>query len=86
MRKKKEKKNAKTEEKEPKRSFVRSFVRSLTLNPPPKKQITSDDQAQKFCEYWLENDKKSFKNARLVKAGLNQDYNVLYCVFEIVHN
>ncbi|CAK1355971.1 hypothetical protein CB0940_00364 [Cercospora beticola] len=46
--------------------------------------ITSDDQAQRFCEYWIENAKDEFNGARYENGGLDQDNNSIYCVYVTV--
>lgn len=47
-------------------------------------QITSDDQAQDFCKYWIENAKDEFKGARYENGGLDQDKGSIYCVYVTV--
>ncbi|KXS96686.1 hypothetical protein AC578_9445 [Pseudocercospora eumusae] len=43
--------------------------------------ITSDDQAQDFCKYWIENAKEEFKGARYVNGGVDADKGTIYCVY-----
>ncbi|KAF2209795.1 hypothetical protein CERZMDRAFT_100198 [Cercospora zeae-maydis SCOH1-5] len=43
--------------------------------------ITSDDQAEELCKYWVEHDKADFPNARYVSGGVNADKGMIYCVF-----
>ncbi|PPJ54326.1 hypothetical protein CBER1_06106 [Cercospora berteroae] len=46
--------------------------------------ITSDDQAQDFCKYWIENAREEFNGARYENGGLDQDNNSIYCVYVTV--
>ncbi|KAF7185861.1 hypothetical protein HII31_12734 [Pseudocercospora fuligena] len=43
--------------------------------------ITSDDQAQDFCKYWIENAKEEFNGARYVNGGVDADKGSIYCVY-----
>ncbi|KAI5362927.1 hypothetical protein Slin14017_G066080 [Septoria linicola] len=44
--------------------------------------LTSDDQAQDFCKYWIETAKEEFNGARYLNGGLDADKgNSIYCVY-----
>ncbi|KAK4508390.1 hypothetical protein PRZ48_002128 [Zasmidium cellare] len=43
--------------------------------------ITSDDQAQDFCKYWIENAKEEFGDATYVNGGVDADKGSIYCVY-----
>ncbi|KAM3418222.1 hypothetical protein BST61_g4224 [Cercospora zeina] len=43
--------------------------------------ITSDDQAEEFCKYWVEHDQADFPGARYVSGGVNADKGLIECVF-----
>ncbi|KAL9529278.1 hypothetical protein SMMN14_07213 [Sphaerulina musiva] len=43
--------------------------------------LTSDDQAQDFCKFWIENAREEFKGARYVNGGIDADKGTVYCVY-----
>ena len=44
-------------------------------------QITSDDQAQDFCKYWIETAKEEFNGASYLNGGVDADKGSIYCVY-----
>ncbi|KAH9831118.1 hypothetical protein Tdes44962_MAKER02196 [Teratosphaeria destructans] len=59
----------------------RRFSDAHCINHKCSCAITSDDQAQDFCKYWIEHDKEAFKGARYVNGGVDADKGHILCVF-----